>query len=242
MKHSIYRFLTAAVVILALGLAGCSEEDSPTSSTPKKPTVPQASFSGPNTTSNNEFVQQAKFSSSFFNVYGEMFKSFATLPGTQNGNVWTYSETSNGLTVTVTTTLLSDGSYTWSIVMNGQYVDDDTTVTVNNWKAFEGTSSADGKTGTWRMHDYNSSTPILDMNWATNAAGVESGSMSFYEKGTIISQVDIVNNPNGSGSLTTFEKGTTALYKRMELLWNPDGTGSYKIYNEAGVVTEQGTF
>lgn len=242
MKQHLYRLLSVAVIILALGVTGCSEEDSPAASTPAKPTVPQTSFTGPNTTSSNEFVQQAKFSSSFFNVYGEMFKSFASLPGTQNGNVWTYSETQNGLTVKVTTTLLANGSYTWSIEMNGLYTDDDTTIQVNNWKAFEGTSSADGKTGTWRMYNYNTATPILDMNWATDAAGIETGSMSFYDKGMKISQVDIVNNPNGSGSLTNYVKGSAAIYKNMEVLWNADGTGSYKIYNEAGAITEQGTF
>jgi hypothetical protein len=242
MKFNLNRFFSIAIIILALGVTGCSEEDSPAASTPTKPTVPQTSFTGPNTASTNEFVQQAKFSSSFFNVYGEMFKSFASLPGTQNGNVWTYSETQNGLTVKVTTTLLANGSYTWSIEMNGLYTDEDTTIQVTNWKAFEGTSSADGKTGTWRMYNYNTTTPILDMNWATSSTGVETGSMSFYDNGTKITQTDIVNNPNGSGSLTSYVKGATSLYKSMEVMWNADGTGTYKIYNEAGAVTEQGTF
>lgn len=228
--------------ILSLFIVGCEDEDSPTTPA-QKPTAPQVSFNGPNTNSTNQYAQQAKSTSQLFNSQGEMFNAFAQLPGTQNGNVWSYTITANGLTETITSELLSDGSYQWKIVLHGLYTDEGKTVNVTNWTAFEGTTSANGKSGSWKIYETNSTAVSLELIWATDAAGNETGSIKMYSGGVLQEQLDIVNNIDGTGSLTFFQKGTgTAVYKSMEITWIADGTGTYKIYNAAGAITSQGTF
>lgn len=236
-KLSSVVFVLLAIVLLA----GCDKDSNPIDTTPtKKPTAPTVSFDGPTTNSTNEYAQQAQAFSQMFNGFASFFTAFSGLEGTQNGNTWTYTFSGGPWTETITVTQLPDNSYTWSIVINGVYED----VTVNNWKAFEGTSSADGKSGTWKIYAENSTLLEVELSWAADAQGNETGSMKFYQNGVLDEQLDIVNNVNGTGSMKLWDKKTsgTGLYLNIEITWLANGTGAYTVYNESGVITAQGTF
>ncbi|MCK9409039.1 MAG: hypothetical protein WCX28_05745 [Bacteriovoracaceae bacterium] len=235
-------YLFVFSLIVAVAMIGCKDEDSPTTPA-QKPTSPQISFSGPNTQSDNQYANQAKASAQSFNSQGELFKAFAQLPGTQNGNVWTYSFTANGLTETITSELLSNGSYRWKIVFDGLYEDDDTTITVQHWTAFEGTTTADGKTGSWVVYEYNSTVKQGELIWASDASGNETGTFITYTHGVAEKKLEVVNNVNGTGKLIYYQTGATGpMYKYLEISWLADGTGTYQIYKVDGSPDISGTF
>lgn len=243
MKQFARIFALSLTLILSAMITGCSDEDSPTTpAASTKPAAPVVSFNGPNTSSTNQYATQAKSASSLFNSQGEMFNAFAQLPGTMNGNVWTYSQTVNGLTTTITSENLSNGSYRWKIIYNGAYSDGGNAGTVSNWTAFEGTTTADGKTGSWKIYAFNSTNVELEMSWATDASGNETGSIKMYDMNVLDEQLDLVNNMNGTGSMTFFTRGVSSFYKNFEVSWIADGTGTYTVYNEAGTITGTGTF
>lgn len=234
---------TTLLIALAtmLMIAGCDKDSNPIDTTPtKKPSAPQVAFQGPTTNSTNEYALQAQMFSLMFNGYASFFGSFSELEGTQNGNTWTYSYTMGTMTQTITVTQLSDGSYTWSVVFNGT----DGNITYVNWKAFEGTSSADNKSGTWKIYAENSTQLEAELAWATDAQGNETGMLKVYENGVLNEQLDIVNNINGSGSMKLYQKksSSTVLFLHMDIVWAANGTGTYTVYDENGNITVTGTF
>jgi hypothetical protein len=144
------------------------------------------------------------------------------------------------MTETITVTQLNDGSYTWSVVFNGSDGPD----VYTNWKAFEGTSSADNKSGTWKIYAENSTQLEAELAWATDAQGNETGMLKVYENGVLNEQLDVVNNINGSGSVKLYQKKSSSndLFLNMEIVWAANGTGSYTVYNENGTIAASGTF
>lgn len=235
--------ITTLLIVLAtmLLIAGCDKDSNPIDTTPtKKPTAPQVAFHGPTTNSTNEYAITAQSLSQMFNGYASFFGIFAGLEGTQNGNTWTYTYTMGTMTETITVTQLNDGSYTWSVVFNGSDGPD----VYTNWKAFEGTSSADNKSGTWKIYAENSTQLEAELAWATDAQGNETGMLKVYENGVLNEQLDVVNNINGSGSVKLYQKKSSSndLFLNMEIVWAANGTGSYTVYNENGTIAASGTF
>jgi hypothetical protein len=231
-----------SVVMLAMALlAGCDKDTNPIDSTPtKKPTAPQVSMTGPNTNSTDPYAQQAQSFSMMFNGYTQFFTAFASLEGEQNGNTWTYTYNFGTMSETITVTQQTDGSYTWTVVFNG--VDGNTTYT--NWKAMEGTSSADNKSGSWKIYAENSTQLEAELAWNTDAQGNETGMLKAYTNGVLNEQLDIVNNIDGSGSMKMYQKKNNSndLFLNIEITWIANGTGAYTVYDENGVVLESGTF
>lgn len=236
------KLFSVLVVLTAMTLlAGCDKESNPIDDTPsKKPTAPTLSMSGPNTNSTNQFALQAQSFSQMFNGYAQFFTAFASLEGEQNGNTWTYTYNFGTITETITVTQQSDGSYTWAVIFNGT----DGEVTYNNWKAMEGTSSADSKSGSWKVYTENSTQLEAELAWNTDAQGNETGMLKSYTNGVLNEQLDIVNNIDGSGSMKMYQKKNSSndLFLNIEITWIANGTGAYTVYNENGAVVESGTF
>lgn len=245
MKNLITRFLVSAIIAASLVMIGCDKETNPTAPTTQKPTAPKVSFDGPNTQSTNPYAQQAKGFSQMFNGFAMQFSTLTDIPGgTQNGNVWTYTFNYGTFSETITVEVMGDGSYKWKVTYSGQYEDNGTQVTLNNWTAFEGTSSADGKSGSWKFYMVNTTTLEAEILWSTDAQGNESGILKVYENGVLTEQLNIMNNVDGSGSMQLYSQksNSTQTYLSMEITWLANGTGMYKIYNESGAITESGTF
>ena len=227
-----------------LFLVGCDKtSDNPTNATTQKPTSPKVTFDGPNTTSSNSYALEAKSYSQLFNSLALQFSSLADMPGgTQNGNVWTYTYTAGSFTETISVEVLSDGSNKWKVMFSG--TETGSSVTYVNWVAFEGTSSADGKSGSQKFYEDNTTTIEVEISWSTSAQGNETGILKSYTSGVLDEQLEIVNNTDGSGSMKLYEKksGSVETYLSLDISWITNGTGTYKLYNEAGTVTSQGTF
>ncbi|MDP1677568.1 MAG: hypothetical protein Q8L88_11975 [Bacteroidota bacterium] len=243
MKQFQRHFILSLIFAFGLLIVGCDKEESPASSSTQKPSSPKVSFDGPNTQSTNTYAQQAKVFSQMFNGFALQFSTLAEMPGgTQNGNVWTYTYTVQGFTETITVELLGDGSYKWKIIFNG--TEPGGSITYVNWIAFEGTSSADGKSGSWKFYGENTTVLEAEISWSTDAQGNETGILKTYTNGVLQEKLDIVNNVNGTGSMKLYDKktATTDLYLSIDISWIADGTGTYTVYNEAGTVTASGTF
>jgi hypothetical protein len=244
MKNFCNKLILGLIFTFAVMIVGCDKETSPAGPTPQpKPTSPKVSFSGPSTQSTNTYALQAQGFSQMFNSFATQFGALTSMPGgTQTGNTWTYSYTVQGFTETITVELLGDGSYRWKVIFNGTEPGD--TVGFQNWTAFEGTSSADGKSGSWKFYEINKTILEAELSWTTDAQGNESGILKTYSAGVLEQELDILNNFDGSGSMKLYDKksGSTTMYLNLEITWIANGTGAYKVYNDAGTITAQGTF
>jgi len=165
MKHSPWFILVAAIILLA----GCSKKDSPTSSNGSSaPVVSPVTFSGPSTTSSDVHAYEAQSLALSANAYSSYFSIFAAQQGTQNGNTWTWTESYYGASVTFTGTQTSTG-YSWKWIYSGY--DSSSQMTYNNWVFLEGTTSADGKTGTWTIYQDNTTKVAANYSWSVDASG-----------------------------------------------------------------------
>ncbi len=232
--------ITATIVAMLIGLTGCSDDKSSNPAGPgttqNTAAIPQITFKGPNTTSTDPYAMWAKTSATTFNAILAPSTVFASLPAQQNGNTSTWTYTVGGATYTFTGIKQSDGSYVWTYVVNGT----SGTTTYNNFKGLEGTSSADGKSGSWAFYELNQTTKVSDLAYTTNASNVLTGTWITYESnGTISSKMILVNNPDGSGSLEIYDDGLHMNYKSV---WIANGSGTWYTYDSSGVQTETGTW
>jgi hypothetical protein len=236
-------FLLFAVgALIALGTVGCSKKSSsPTqTTTTTPPAFPTVSFSGPKTTSTDTYAaitQEVATTPNQFNVF---FSLFAGANATQNGNSWVWMYAVSGFTVTFTETLLSDGSYTWKLVENGK--EPGTNITYSNKTLFEGTRSADGKSGEWKFYYDTTAALLSDFTWATTGSGTSTtitGTMNLYDSsGAFLEQNIIKNNSDGSGEVDQY-LGTVLTFKAV---WAANGSGQWWTYDFTGVQSGTGTW
>jgi hypothetical protein len=216
-------------------LTGCKKEESSPTSTPTttQPTTPSISFQGPNTQSSNQYAQLAKSNAQVINGYSSSFLAFSSLPGTQNGNVWTYTiDVPGQYSETITATQNADGSVSWKFSFNGSFGG----VSVTNWVYLEGTTNADGKSGNLKFYETGKTVVQFEITWATDSQGLETGTYYIYSAGVLQSRVEMTNKTDGAGSMKIYTKkqNATALFLSMDINWLANGTGTYDLYDEAG--------
>ncbi|MGC8594563.1 MAG: hypothetical protein ACP5US_00665 [Candidatus Kryptoniota bacterium] len=155
----------------------------------------------------------------------------------QSGSTWTWTVTEPpSLTATFTAAQQSDGSFVWKLVLNGKSSSD--TVTYNNWIALQGTSSADGKSGDWKVYKPNTTNLSGEFIWSTDNTGKLTGTMrSYSDTGTLDEYITIVNNPDGSGEIDEYN-GNALVFKAV---WTSSGSGTWWTYNN-GTLTGTGTW
>src|SRR5438105_5008494 len=154
MRKTALHAITA--VSFAALMVGCSNSDT-TSPTQTAPTIPAVNFVGPTTNSSDTYAQITKQYALSANAYSTaFFGSFAGTNATNSGGSWSWSATSQGLTATFTATKQSDGSYKWKWILNG--TSSSTGKSYSNWTLLDGTSSADGLTGEWKIYNDNTTT------------------------------------------------------------------------------------
>lgn len=228
------------IIFSMLVLAGCSDDDetNPTggggNNNGDSPAVPLVQFKGPNTTSQD---QQVLFINSYieamnsFTLYANAFKD---LPATKSGNSWVRTYNGNTFTATLTTTTLAAGGYSWRMVMNGTM----DSVSYNNFLMAEGTSSADGKTGNWKIYEDNSTTMAGEYTWGYNSNNALVGELKTYDNGTESARISLINNADNSGELNIFD-GTALAYKAT---WTVNGSGQWSQYDSQGNVLQSGSW
>lgn len=229
--------LFAVLLMFALLNSGCSKKDSsPTEpQTTDTPTIPTVTFKGPNTSSTDINAQMIKSYASAMNTFSTMFLPYQQLQSARSGNTWTWTYTDRTLTATFTATSQSDGSYQWKMVLNGVDADDGTTY--NKWTALEGTTSGDGKTGSWKIYDENKTTVATEFNWTTTN-NVLTGIQKDYSSGAVTDQITLINNPDNSGEMRVYS-GTVMTYKAT---WTSTGSGQWWTYNSSGAQSGTGSW
>jgi hypothetical protein len=224
------KILAFVLIVLLTLCIGCKKDESSTTSpTTTTTTIPTVTFKGPS--SSETHAQTANTYAQSMNGVMSASAAFSALPASTSGNVSTWSYSYGGLTETFTGKKQSDGSYTWTWVFNGS----DGTHTYNNWTFWSGTTSADGKTGSWSFYEYGTTHSVEDLNYTT-VNGVLSGTWLIYNtSGVVASKIVIINNTDNSGEFDWYYDGTT-LYEKVT--WTASGTGTWATYNPVG----SGTF
>ena len=155
-----------------------------------------------------------------------------TQPSGGNGN-WQWTVTAQGITVTLKAVEGSDGSVSWTLTLNG--TDPQTGDTYNNWVAMTGTTSADGKSGSFTIYEENSTTVAVTATWSTNEAGTTTVTIETPDGDSWA----ITSNADGSGTMVIKENGK----KTYEASWNSASAGTWTSYNpETGEQTGSGSW
>jgi hypothetical protein len=228
--------LFTALLLFAFILSGCSKDDSsPTEQQVTAPTVPALVFKGPNTASTETNAQMIKSYVAAMNTFTTMFAPYQYLQSVRDGNTWTWTYTEGTLTVKMTSTSQSDGTYLWKLIFNGK--DPSSTLTYNNWTGMEGSTSADGKSGSWKIYDDNTTTIAGDFSWSTTN-NILTGTQKEYTNGTSTGQIVLVNNPDNTGEMRVYT-GTVVTYKAT---WTATGSGQWWTYGSTGAQTGTGSW
>jgi hypothetical protein len=200
--------LLAAVSLLlvaALFVGGCKKTDNPTNSN-SQPTIPVFTWSVPGLDVSDTTGCSTTAWASVVAVQAmtQLTNGFAALPGTNNNGTWTWNIPNDGVTYTLTGATNSDGGYTWSLKATG--TDTQTSITYTNFTVFEGTTSADGTTGTLTVYDQEMpTTPTVAgvFSWSTSGTTVNA-TFEAYDSGNKYQKIDIVSTTNGGGSVTIY--------------------------------------
>ena len=218
-----------AIVLL---MSGCT--NSPNGPNPTSPTMPSFTFKAPNTKSSDPNVQSVTAAVASMNSYAQQFSLLKSLSGVQKGNTETWTYRMNTVTVTLTGTIQPDGSSQWAMVLNGT---DTSGATYSNFTVARGTSSGDGKSGTWDLYDSTSTSPQSELSW-TMTNSILNGTLKSFTGSSVSAQTVVVNNPDNSGQLTLYT-GTTLTFKAV---WQPDGSGNWWTYDPNGAQTGTGNW
>ncbi|HTP79090.1 MAG TPA: hypothetical protein VMM57_01660 [Bacteroidota bacterium] len=241
MKRSIlYGFTVLAIAVCS---SGCSKNSSsPTSSTGTAPGIPSVTFVGPTTTSTDTYAELTTSYALSANAYSSaFFAGFAAGSAKDNGGVWTWTVTANGVTVTFTATKQSDGSYAWKWSVNG--TETGSGVTYNNWTFLNGTSSADGKSGEWKVYNDNATTLAADYVWAAGVNGSvtsETGTLSTYDAtgSSVTAKLIVINRSDKTGEVDVYNNAVLV----FKATWVANGSGQWTVYNSEGTQTGTGSW
>ncbi|MBI2618921.1 MAG: hypothetical protein HYW57_02465 [Ignavibacteriales bacterium] len=203
----------ATLVAVLLVIVACEKTTEPTE---EQPTFPTFQITTPSATATSDTCNlKAYIYAISVQALAQFSASFAALPGQNVNGVWTWSVTEDGVTQTLTAQKQADGSYSWKFVFNGTDENDQTVY--NNWIAMEGTTSADGSTGSLTIYD-DSEVPAqviyLQVSWRPVTNGIEI-TFDQYSSGQPVLRVVLVGYGNGSGEVTE--------YVRSGSNWVPTG-------------------
>lgn len=212
------RFLIFAVLAALFAFVGCSEEESTAPTTSPKIPLLQMTTSISNTSDNNAVL--TKSTVSIFNALLSMSQVFGQMNPTSANGTYTWTISQSGETLTMTAVRQSDGSYTWTLRFTG--VLGETQVT--NFIVWSGTSSADGKTGTFAFYEPGVTGASEDVSWSVAANGTITATWKVYDSDVVTFKATAVVNTDGSGSLDIYEDGTTLTFHSQ---WNAAGAGTW---------------
>jgi hypothetical protein len=227
------RFMTFTLVAALVAFAGCSEEES-TAPTTTAPTIPvlQMTTSITNTTDFGATLSQSTIY--VFSSLMSMTQLFAALPPTSANGTYTWSFSGGGETITMTAVRQSDGSYVWTWKFTGVIND----VQVTNFTLWSGTSSADGKTGSFAFYEPGVTGASEDVTWSVAANGTITATWKVYTDGVVTFKAIGVVNTDKSGTLDIYDNGTTLTFHSA---WNAAGAGTW-TYTPIGGTPSNGSW
>jgi len=215
MKKTFFALLTG-LLFLVLTAGDCKKSTSEADGA--APIVPNITFSSPGT--QDACSQQAWGSVQFANAISTQFAVFASLPPTNNGNEYSWTLPIDSLTVTVKGIRQGDGSFTWEIKYDGT----EDGIPYSNKVIATGSTSADGKSGSFTAYDDSSPAVVGTFNYSTSASNVITG--TFIENGPTGVQngkIELISNPDGSGEVTTSTWSGTAWVQDFHATWASAG-------------------
>lgn len=232
-----YSKSAAVLAVIAFLAAGCSKSSSPTSSNNTPPKLTTPTFTGPNTKSDSAGAIEAGNFIAGVNFYAALAEGYLAGNPTQNGNTWTGTATQGQLTITWTATALSDTGYTWKVVFNGPT----DSVTYNNWTFLQGTTSSDGKYGSFTLYQPNTTKILSLFSWSTDASGNVPVDIKQYSTDgvTLVEEIKITDNADKSGEMDLYT-GTVLTFKAT---WTSTGSGQWWDYDPStGTQTYHGVW
>jgi hypothetical protein len=232
------KLLLILVSFLLLFIFGCSSDDNPASNSGTAPGAPAVQVSGPSGTSTDQHALMARQYAMVVNGFASYASAYGQAGGTQNGNTWTWSATQGTFSYTMTAVKESNGSYSWKLVLNG--TPQGSPDGYDNWTAMEGSTSADGKSGSWTIYQVNSTIKAAYFIFSTDANGTLTADLTAYnDRGVEEGKYVFINNTDGSGELSFYD-GTVRVLK---VTWIANGSGSWWTYNSTtGAETGTGTW
>jgi hypothetical protein len=229
------KIFISAMMIALVSMTGCKKEESTEPVTPPAaPSIPTVTFTGPSASETH--AQTANTYAQSMSGLMSSSVAFSYMPANQNGNVSTWTITAGGLTETFTSTKQNDGSYTWSFVVNGT----DGVHTYSNWTYWTGSTSADGKSGSWTFYEYGHAYKVEELTYSTDANGTLTGTWFIYNSsGVLADKFIVINRADHSGEFQQYSDGT---HMDLKVTWIAAGTGTWTTYNTSGTSTGSGTF
>jgi hypothetical protein len=221
------KLLSIVLIVLLAAITGCKKNESSPTDSGGTANIPQVSFTGPNT--NDPKAATAKSYATSMNGIMSASSVFANMPAQQNGNTSTWTYGGGGMSYTFTGVKQGDGSYTWSYTFTGT----EGGVSYVNFTMWQGTTSADGKSGSWTFFEPGHTGKTDEYVYSTDANGVLTGTWYIYlTNGSLGGKYVTVNNPDGSGSIDIYGNGTIKSYRAV---WKADQSGEEWYYNSDGV-------
>lgn len=208
--------LLAGFLFLILTAGDCKKTNGPSDNAPIPPTV---TFSGPGT--QDACSVQAYGIVQYANSFSTELAIFASLQPNANGDTYTWGPlTLDSLTVTVTAMRQGDGSFTWEVKYDG--VEDG--ITYTNKVIASGTTSADGKSGTFTAYYPQAAAVLGTFEYAISGTNVATGTFIEYDsQGLQSDKIDLVSNPDGSGEATTSTWNGSAWVQDFHATWTSSG-------------------
>lgn len=218
------------VLMVAVLAASCSKSSNPSTSNNTPPTLSHPNFSGPNTTSDSAGALEAQSVALEIGVYTALASSFMVGQGTQNGSSWTWTvPVGANFTEKWTGTIQSNGDYQWTLIFNGAT----DTLTYNNWTYLKGTTSKDGKTGSWTVYYTNTTKPQVQFSWSTSSdSTVTAVALVLDTSGNTLETTTLINHPDKSGEVDANEGGILI----FKATWLSNGSGQWWEYDPSSGV------
>lgn len=236
----IYRLFSILLIMISLiGINGCSEDNSDPGSpesgnnnTP--PSLPSVNFPAPRSDNRNpvmSLISGYVQSINVLRIYSDAVKGIEA--ERQNDN-WVWSYVRDSLTITLTASQLPNGDYQWNVFLSGTKDNS----FYDNWLSAAGISSADGKTGTWKIFRDNSTILEGEYLWDKSADGTITGTAIAYRDGAETGRIELLNHPDSSGQVIVYVLDN--LFFKAD--WQTDGSGHWWRYGFNGSVLDEGTW
>ncbi|PID57945.1 MAG: hypothetical protein CR986_08495 [Ignavibacteriae bacterium] len=237
------------MLILSLFLVNCSDDDNPVKPDGKK-TLPEISLKKielPQSfaESTNPYQMLAKScieSANLFNNYSYMWtppKNSNKMNKVQDEWIRTWKDDKTGLEVKLIV-YDNDTEFGWTVYLSGNLDG----ITLTNQKVLEAKEIKATKSGSVKFFDFEAQKLSFSWEYSTDSNGVYTVNYLMYDEDeNLVSRFEIISNPDGSGSVNTYEKsesGTEVLINNVT--WNADGTGTWAHYDSSGNLISSGSF
>lgn len=221
------RTIISILLIISMVMLQCSKSDS-TKPDEQPPDVSQIlpEIEYPSTTGApleaQIWITQFQLFTQVSNLYfGQLYETNAVY---ENGK-WKWSFTYMGVTITFYAEK-TQTAWNWYMIFNGTYTDPETneSITFNNWKAFEGSTALDGKSGSVKYYIENSTIPFLTLDWSLDNSDNYFATLIVYdETGAFLNKIELTIYSDGSGELKGYEYMYGEWTLIVNMTWDTEG-------------------